>query len=146
MSTRSQTWHRVVAITIAAALPPLSAVAQRPGPGHGHGPGHGPVHGPAPGGPVGGAPGWHGGGVPGWQNGWNWWTFGLGLGLGWQSAYGANPYYYPYYYPAPPVVVVPSAPPPPAVWYYCDPAGDYYPRVTVCPVPWRVVPATPQPP
>jgi hypothetical protein len=29
-------------------------------------------------------------------------------------------------------------------WYFCDPAGVYYPYVQNCPTAWRPVPATPQ--
>ena len=121
----------VCLVLITASLSLLAAV-----PPHG---------GPAGGPPGGGGPGWHGGGS-GWHGGGNpfvWWGLGLGMGLAWP--YYANPYpAYPYYYYpySPPVVV---APPPPTVWYYCDPAQDYYPRVAQCPVPWRIVPATPAP-
>lgn len=39
---------------------------------------------------------------------------------------------------APPVVVVPSQPV--ENWYYCRPAGAYYPDVPSCPTPWELVP------
>jgi hypothetical protein len=46
-----------------------------------------------------------------------------------------------------PVVVAPSArlaaPPNADFWYYCRPAGSYYPYVGTCPVPWEAVPARP---
>ena len=107
--------------------------------------------------------GWHSGGPA-------WWGVGIGLGLGWEAAHIASPYYYPaypvYYYPAPayyypyrPATVVieptppmpperittgaPSSPPPAPNWYYCDSAKGYYPYVRQCPESWRTVPATP---
>ena len=107
--------------------------------------------------------GWHSGGPA-------WWGVGIGLGLGWEAAHIASPYYYPaypvYYYPAPayyypyrPATVVieptppmpperittgaPSSPPPAPNWYYCDSAKGYYPYVRQCPEPWRTVPSTP---
>jgi hypothetical protein len=110
---------------------------------------------------VGGGPhvggGWHGGGP-------RWWGLGLGLSLGWDAAYFGNPYFdYPYpeyYYPysQSTVIVEPSSLPmspqgttvvaPPnspstSNWYYCDSAKGYYPYVTQCPEPWRMVPAVP---
>jgi hypothetical protein len=90
-----------------------------------------------------------------------WWGLSLGLGLGIDPAL-AYPYYaYPpvYYYDGTPAVVVdpsvlPAAPPammvvpPPSsasasTWYYCDSARAFYPYVTQCPEPWRMVPSTP---
>jgi hypothetical protein len=66
-------------------------------------------------------------------------------------------YFYPepiYPYPTyvPPAVVteqpppVPTGAPPMASWYFCDNPQGYYPYVASCAVPWRPVPATPQPP
>jgi hypothetical protein len=75
--------------------------------------------------------------------GWWWITGGL-----WYS-YPAPIYPYPDPYLPPVVVASPEAAPAPAVppvaqyWYYCDPAGGYYPYVPVCPSRWRVVPAAP---
>jgi hypothetical protein len=43
--------------------------------------------------------------------------------------------------PAPPVVQV--APPSGDWWYYCRPAGAYYPYVQSCPTAWERVPAQP---
>ena len=44
--------------------------------------------------------------------------------------------------PAPPVA---SAPPAQAqYWYYCQPAGAYYPSVATCTEPWIKVPPRPQ--
>ncbi len=43
-----------------------------------------------------------------------------------------------------PLVAVPApvyaAPPSDGWWYYCGPAGAYYPYVQSCPVPWQRVP------
>jgi hypothetical protein len=62
------------------------------------------------------------------------------------------PYYPPYYaYPPvvvrqePPVYIEQSPPPSPAAtsqafWYYCSPAGGYYPTVQQCSEPWVKVP------
>lgn len=77
--------------------------------------------------------------------------------LGWWWVAGALWYLYPrpiYPYPAPyvppevfvaPPVRTAPTPPPDAYWYYCEPRRAYYPYVRNCPVPWRVVPATPVP-
>jgi hypothetical protein len=81
------------------------------------------------------------------------------LGLGWDAAYFGYPYPdYPnpaYYTPySPPAVIIEPSPegtpsavppnsPPASNWYYCDSAKAYYPYVTQCPEPWRVVPAVP---
>lgn len=84
---------------------------------------------------------------------------GLGLGPVWWHPY---PYWYyppPYAY-APPTVVVQQPPvyieqqpvPPPGsapaapqqYWYYCAPAGVYYPNVQTCNEAWVKVPARPQ--
>ena len=48
-------------------------------------------------------------------------------------------------YEAPVVTTVVTPAPPPAseYWYYCRPAGAYYPYVTACPTPWEAVPARP---
>jgi hypothetical protein len=44
--------------------------------------------------------------------------------------------------PMAPLVIAPTAMPPHAeYWYYCRPAGAYYPYVGSCPVPWEAVPA-----
>jgi hypothetical protein len=32
-----------------------------------------------------------------------------------------------------------AGPPSSGVWYYCGPAGAYYPQVQSCPVPWQPV-------
>jgi len=61
----------------------------------------------------------------------------------WPAAYyyyGPGYYYPPAYYA--PVPVVPA----PQYWYYCAPAGAYYPYVQNCPVGWElVIPTPPQP-
>jgi hypothetical protein len=81
--------------------------------------------------------------------------------LGWWWVVAGVWYFYPspvYPYPDPyvPPVVVEQQPPviqqaPPAAapqapqyWYYCEPAGAYYPYVATCPSGWKKVPATPQ--
>ena len=110
----------------------------------------------------GGRGGWHGEG-----GGWGGWGLGLGLGLGLGAAVLADPYRYDpgpgyYYPPAQPVVIVQAPGPQPypaeagpgaygaapaaTVWYYCDPARAYYPYVSTCNVPWRMVPAAPPAP
>jgi hypothetical protein len=151
----------MVLIGVSLSLP---AAAQARGGGHGGGGysgGHGGGHG---GGYSGGYSGGHGGG---WRDGSGWWGLGLGLGLGWEAAYFGNPYfYYPpptYYYPySSPTVIVespslqmppqqqtavgPQNSPPAPNWYYCESAKGYYPYVTQCPEPWRVVPAVPPAP
>ncbi len=43
---------------------------------------------------------------------------------------------------APPRVIVPQ--PATVWWYYCRPAGAYYPYVQSCPSGWEAVPAQPQ--
>lgn len=89
--------------------------------------------------------------------------------LGWWWVVAGIWYFYPspvYPYPdpyIPPVVVeqqppaiiqqappaaTPSQPsaaaaPTPQYWYYCEPAGAYYPYVAACPSGWKKVPATP---
>jgi hypothetical protein len=84
---------------------------------------------------------------------------GFGFGPAWFHPY---PYWYyppPYVY-APPTVVVQQPPvyieqqPVPPVgsapaapqqyWYYCEPAGGYYPNVASCDQPWVKVPARAQ--
>jgi hypothetical protein len=83
------------------------------------------------------------------------------LGLGWDAAVLANPYYYPYAgyadpypgyaYPDPQYVspqgatvgVSPAPPAASASWYYCASARDYYPRVAQCPEGWQQVPVVP---
>ena len=35
-------------------------------------------------------------------------------------------------------------PAPTGFWYRCDASSGYYPYVLTCPIPWRMVPATPQ--
>ncbi|MBU6468226.1 MAG: hypothetical protein KGN31_06785 [Betaproteobacteria bacterium] len=70
----------------------------------------------------------------------------------------ASPYYgRPIVY-APPTVVysqpIYAQPAPPqvfqyqptaqGVWYFCPSLGAYYPYVSQCPVPWQLVPSTPQ--
>jgi hypothetical protein len=54
----------------------------------------------------------------------------------WPGYYYAPGYYYDYAAPAVPA----SAP---AYWYYCPPAGAYYPYVPECPGGWQLV--TPHP-
>ena len=138
-------------IVLSLAVP---AGAQSHGGGHGssgHG-GGGAWHGGGPGRGGGGhGGGWHGGGA-------GWWGLGLGLGLGWDAALLADPYYYAPYpgyadtYEPPPAVMSPAPPPTagaapapesPPGWYYCDSAKAYYPYVQGCAEPWRVVPAVP---
>jgi hypothetical protein len=113
---------------------------------HGGGGGHG-------GGGWHGGEGWHGGrGGPGW--------WGLGLGLGWETAYIGDPYFYNYYsypypYPYPvyeqpyPGYVQPAtvpAQPPAQFWYYCASTKGYYPYVPSCTEAWQPVPALPPAP
>ena|SRR5215469_9213558 len=76
---------------------------------------------------------WHGG-----HFGW-WWVVG---GVWFWYPQPVYPYPYPY---APPPYVPPEVEwaPTPAYWYYCPPAGAYYPYVPACPTGWRRVPATP---
>lgn len=64
----------------------------------------------------------------------------LGSALLWAATRPA-----PAAYEAPVVTTVVSPAPPPAsdYWYYCRPAGAYYPYVGSCPVPWEAVPARP---
>ena len=95
-----------------------------------------------------------------WHNGR--WVHGRhGAYRGWWWVVAGMWYFYPapvYPYPdpyAPPVVVDPQPPvliqqaPPAAAprtrqfWYYCEPAGAYYPYVASCPTEWKKVPATP---
>jgi hypothetical protein len=84
---------------------------------------------------------------------------GFGFGPAWWHPY---PYWYypPAYVYAPPTVIVreppvyiEQQPVPPAgsapaaaqqYWYYCEPAGGYYPGVQTCSAPWVKVPARPQ--
>lgn len=155
--------HRVLLgmVLIGVSLS-LSAAPQS----HGGGGGHGGSGGSHSGGGHGGG-GWHGGGGHGggsWHGGGPvWWGLGLGLGLGWEAAYFGYPYldypYTGYYYPyIPPTLIVPPsqtispqeamvvAPPnSPAAsnWYYCDSSKGYYPYVTQCSEPWRMVPSVP---
>jgi len=157
----------IISMVLMGVSLPVSVTAQPRGDGGAH---VGPGAGRAPRGVPRGAPrsaprsaprgGHYWGGSPGW------WGLGLGLGLGigLDSAYFGNPYidypYPSYYYPeSPPVVIIgppsqiispdgttvvtPTNPPPVANWYYCDSAKGYYPYVTQCPEPWRVVPAIP---
>lgn len=157
----------IISMVLMGVSLPVSVTAQPRGDGGAH---VGPGAGRAPRGVPRGAPrsaprsgprsGHYWGGSPGW------WGLGLGLGLGigLDSAYFGNPYidysYPSYYYPeSPPVVIVgppsqiispdrttvvtPTNPPPVANWYYCDSAKGYYPNVTQCPEPWRVIPAIP---
>ena len=44
--------------------------------------------------------------------------------------------------PVPPAGSAPAAPQ--QYWYYCEPAGGYYPGVQTCSEPWVKVPARPQ--
>lgn len=98
-----------------------------------------------------GRPAWHGDirrfpehdwGV--WRGG-RWYHGRHGGHLGWWWIVGGAWYFYPapiYPYPdpyAPPGTV----PPPVQYWYYCPPAGTYYPYVAACPYGWRQVPAGP---
>ena len=88
------------------------------------------------------------------------------VGVGVAPVWWAYPYWYypppPYYVYAPPTVIVqqppvyveqpPALPSPPAgsapatqqFWYYCQPAGVYYPNVQACADPWIKVPARAQ--
>lgn len=69
----------------------------------------------------------------------------LGTALLWAATRPA-PTYYETQTVAPIVVAPPArmaAPPNADFWYYCRPAGAYYPYVGTCPVPWEVVPARP---
>ena len=89
----------------------------------------------------------------------------VGLGVGFGPAWWGYPYYPYWYYPPPvyaypspvmvqqPTVYVEQAPVPPAesapaapqqYWYYCEPAGGYYPSVQSCADPWVKVPPRPQ--
>ena len=83
---------------------------------------------------------------------------GFGFGPAWWHPY---PYWYypPAYVYAPPTVIVREPPvyieqqpvppagsapaAPPQYWYYCEPAGGYYPSVQTCSAPWVKVPARP---
>ena len=164
----------IISMVLMGVSLPVSVTAQPRGDGGAHvGPGAGRAPRSVARGAPRGAPrsaprsaprgGHYWGGSPGW------WGLGLGLGLGigLDSAYFGNPYidysYPSYYYPeSPPVVIVgppsqiispdgttvvtPTNPPPVANWYYCDSAKGYYPNVTQCPEPWRVVPAVPPAP
>jgi hypothetical protein len=61
--------------------------------------------------------------------------------FGWWWTVGPAWYFYPrpiYPFPDPyvPAYAAPGAP----GWYYCPPAGNYYPYVPACPVPWQLVP------
>ncbi len=66
----------------------------------------------------------------------------LGTALVWAATRPAVVYAEP---APPPVVVLPPmslpAPQSGGDWYYCRPAGAYYPYVQVCPAPWERVPA-----
>ena len=65
-----------------------------------------------------------------------------GAFIGWPGPYYWPGYYYGpgYYYDyGPPAVAAPA----PAYWYYCPPAGAYYPYVHECPSGWQLV--TPHP-
>src|SRR3954468_21951896 len=58
----------------------------------------------------------------------------------------APAFYYPrpYYYAPPPVYLGQHPIAPQSYWYYCAPAGAYYPYVADCPGGWqRVVPQNP---
>jgi len=156
MKIRVSKWGVVVGLAVIGASLSLSVAAADHVGGRVGGGGHAGAH-VTPGGGGGRASHdgghWHG-------SGWGWWGLGLGLGLGLEAAYQGYPYYvYPYYpyappaviidQPAPlllpegPTVVVPPSPPATANWYYCDSAKRYYPYVTQCPEPWRLVPAVP---
>jgi hypothetical protein len=96
-------------------------------------------------------PGWWG---PGWW-GPGWWGPGWGWGApGW--AWGPSyPYGYSFGYAGPgfaspspgytsaPVLQAIEAPAQPYYWYFCEPAGAYYPYVKECPSGW--VKVSPQP-
>ena len=83
------------------------------------------------------------------------WGRGYGYGYGSGCGYGYAPYYYyrptygysyaPYYAYWPTVVVdqpsvyierQPIAPPTEQFWYFCQPAGAYYPNARTCAEPW----------
>ena len=78
-------------------------------------------------------------------------ALGAGLVLGTALLWAATrPPPAPVYVAPEPVVVIPpravAAPAAPAGgewWYYCRPAGAYYPYVQNCPTGWEVVPAQP---
>lgn len=92
-----------------------------------------------------------------WRSG-GWYHGYYGGRLAWWWVVGGVYYFYPspiYPYPDPyipgPVLVAPSATTgqpqnTPPVWYYCEPAGAYYPYVAECPSGWKTVPATPATP
>jgi hypothetical protein len=69
----------------------------------------------------------------------------LGTALLWAATRPAPAYYEAQ--PVAPVVVAPpvrmASPPSSDFWYFCRPAGSYYPYVADCPVAWEVVPAHP---
>lgn len=89
-----------------------------------------------------------------WRSG-GWYHGYYGGRLAWWWVVGGLYYFYPapiYPYPdpyipgpymtAPPATVIqPQSTSP--VWYYCEPAGAYYPYVAECPSGWKTVPATP---
>jgi hypothetical protein len=69
---------------------------------------------------------------------------GAGLVLGSALLWAATrPPPVPVYVPPEPVVMAPVAPPQNNWWYYCRPAGAYYPYVATCATGWEVVPARP---
>jgi hypothetical protein len=68
----------------------------------------------------------------------------LGTALLWAATRPAPAYYETQ--TVAPVVIAPArmaAPPSADFWYYCRPAGSYYPYVATCPAAWEVVPARP---
>src|SRR5262245_43061792 len=89
------------------------------------------------GGHGGGSHGGYGHGDHGHHGGFHGRTFIGPVWFGWPY------YYYPYAYAYPgeyaqPDLSTPLAPD--AYWYYCAPAGAYYPDVRYCPAPWITVP------
>jgi hypothetical protein len=136
MNINSLKYRIVLGMFLVGVSLSLPAAASHGGGGHG---GHGG--------------GWHGGHGGGWHGGYGggagWWGMGLGVGLGWDAAYIADPYLdYPtpvYEQPYPidaqpaPVAVQPPA----QMWYYCVSAKGYYPYIPNCPEAWQQVPAVP---
>lgn len=70
------------------------------------------------------------------HHGW-WWI----VGGGW-FWFSAPIYPYPDFYVPPGVI---ATAPPAQYWYWCDAPAGYYPYVTACTVPWKLVAATPPP-
>jgi hypothetical protein len=77
-------------------------------------------------------------------------AYGWGYYPGYYGYYAYPPLFYsPYAYGPPAVVrvepeVYVQRSPAQAYWYYCESAGEYYPRVPSCPEPWVKVPPQPE--